>query len=376
MFTWCIGSRIATAFMHIHPTKADRVACMQTERVTIYDVAREAGVSPSTVPRVLSGRSNVNALTRGRVQAVIDKHSFTPSSLAQGLLQKNTRTLGIILPGVEHPYYASMFTGAHSEAQRLGYALQLFPIRPQETMTKPFMELIDKRRLDGVILSGGVVEAILNDGLVSQLQQLLRAIPAVAVCPPIPGLNCINIYSDLTSSVRQSLRHLYTLGHRRIAFLGGSYESRSAGERELGFIDEAEHLGLPSRYRNEAGHSPQAGETGVIKLLNPLPKGEWPTALLCINDLVALGAMRQLRRMQINIPAEMAIVGCDNQFFSSYTCPPLTTVDLHPDEHGRAAIQQLVSSIGREHITFSQLQPATLIVRESCGAALGFRKFP
>ncbi len=348
---------------------------MQTDRVTIYDIAREAGVSPSTVSRVLSGQNNVNAVTRGRVQAVIQKHHFTPSSIAQGLLQKNTRTLGMILPGIQQPYYASMFTGAHNEAQRLGYTLQLFPIRPQETTTQPLMDHIDKRRLDGVILSGGIVEAIMNEGLVRQLQQLSRAMPIVAVCPPLPGLDCINIYSDLTSSVRQSMRHLYTLGHRRIAFLGGSYESRSAGERELGFIDEAERLGLPSRYRHEAGHSPEAGEMGVIKLLSTLPQREWPTALLCINDLVALGAMRQLRRMQIRIPEDMAIIGCDNQFFSPYTCPPLTTVDLHPDEHGRAAIQQLISSIGKEPIAFSQLRPATLIVRESCGATLGSRQF-
>lgn len=346
---------------------------MQTDRVTIYDIAKEAGVSPSTVSRVLSGGSNVNTVTRGRVQAVIERHHFTPSSIAQGLLRKNSKTLGIILPGVLHPYYASMFTGAYSEAQRLGYALQLFPVLPQANVTQPFMEHIDKRRLDGVILSGGVVESIMNEGLVRQLQMLAHAMPVVAVCPPIPGLSCINIYSDLTSSVRQSLRHLFTLGHRRIAFLGGSYESRSAGEREQGFIDEAERLGLTSRYRHEAGHNPEAGEMGVIKLLDPLPRHEWPTALICINDLVALGAMRQLRHMQLRIPDDMAIVGCDNQFFSPYTCPPLTTVDLHPDEHGRAAIQQLVSSIGGDQISFSQLRPATLIVRESCGAALGVR---
>ena len=157
--------------------------------------------------------------------------------------------------------------------------------------------------------------------------------------------------------------------------MGGSYESRSAGEREQGFIDEMDRLGLASRYRHAAGHSPEAGEMGVIKLLSPLSRPEWPTALLCINDLVALGAMRQLSRMRISVPGEMAVIGNDNQFFAPYTSPPLTTVDLHADEHGRAAIQQLVSSIGSEPVAFSQLRPATLIVRESCGAMLGARTF-
>ena len=348
---------------------------MDTERITIYDIAREAGVSPTTVSRVMMGRSNVSAGTREKVQRVVDKHQFTPSSIAQGLLKKRTQTLGFILPGVTHPYYAEMFTGAYEEAARLGYALILFRLAQNEQFSQEFMNQIAGRRLDGMILSGGVVESTPNARLIPMLQALRRTMPIVTICPPLMGLDSINIYSDLSASVRQSLRHLYNLGHRRIAFLGGSYESRSAGERELGFLDEMKKLSLPTVYRHEAGHTPEAGQLGVLKLFAPAPGRGRPTALICINDLVALGALRQLRDMKLRVPEDVAVIGCDNQFFAAYTTPPLTTVDLHPAEHGAVAVQQLVNASASEPVAFSQLRPATLIIRESCGASLGARSF-
>ena len=348
---------------------------MGNERTTIYDIAKEAGVSPATVSRVMMGRSNVSFETREKVQQVVDRHHFTPSSLAQGLLRKQSLTLGFILPGVTHPYYAEMFTGAYDEAARLGYALILFRLAQNEQFSQTFMKQIASRRLDGMILSGGVVESTPTEKLVPMLQALRCTMPLVTICPPIPGVDLINIYSDLSSSVRQSLRHLFNLGHRRIAFLGGSFESRSAGERELGFLDEMKNLGLPAVYRHEAGHTPEAGQLGVLKLFSPLGTRQCPTALICINDLVALGALRQLRDMGLRVPDDVAVIGCDNQFFSAYTFPPLTTVDLHPAEHGTVAVQQLVGALTDEPVAFSQLRPATLIVRESCGVSLGARNF-
>ena len=346
---------------------------MESKSITIYDIAKEAGVSPATVSRVLAGASNVHVATREKVQQVIDLHQFTPSSIAQGLLRKQSRTLGIILPDILHPYYAEMFTGAYNEAERLGYSLTLFRLAQNEHFTKDFMTLLISRRLDGIILSGGVVESTPNDALIPLLTTLRRTMPILTICPPLSGLDCINIYSDLSSSVRQSLHHLYNLGHRRIAFLGGSYESRSAGERELGFLKEMKKLKLSTSYRHEAGHTPEAGQLGVLKLFSSTTEGKRPTALICINDLVALGAQHQLHNMGLCIPKDVAVIGCDNQFFSPFTSPALTTVDLHPAEHGQVAVQQLVSSTAGEPVSFSHLRPATLIIRESCGAALGVR---
>lgn len=346
---------------------------MQKERMTIYDIAKEAGVSPATVSRVIAGHTNVSVNTRKIVQKVIDKHHFTPSSTAQELLRKKSLTLGIILPSIKHPYYADMFEGAFDEARRQGYVLVLFYLSQGEALSTSFLDEIAKRRVDGLILSGGVVESTPSQQLVPMLQALRRYMPLVTICPPIEDVDSINIYSDLTSSVRQSLLYLYDLGHRRIAFLGGSESSRSAGLREMGFIEEMHRLGLSDTYRHEAGHTAEAGQMAVIKLFSGIEKGACPTALICINDLVALGALSQLKEMRLRVPEDVSIIGCDNQFFSPYTTPPLTTVDLHPSEHGRVAVQQLITAITDEPIAFSQIRPATLVIRSSCGAVSGSR---
>ena len=98
------------------------------------------------------------------------------------------------------------------------------------------------------------------------------------------------------------------------------------------------------------------------------------TTPIAINDLVALGAMRHLQRMGLRIPEDVAIIGCDNQFFTPYLNPPLTTVDLHPEEHGRNAVSELIAQQSGEVVPYNQISECSLIVRESCGAALGYRK--
>jgi DNA-binding LacI/PurR family transcriptional regulator len=127
------------------------------------------------------------------------------------------------------------------------------------------------------------------------------------------------------------------------------------------------------RYRQELGYNLEDGAKGVLKLLSSLQRTEWPTAIIAINDLVAMGALRQLHRMNIRVPEDMAVVGCDNQFFSAYTHPSLTTLDLHISELGKLAVSYLLN--WQEGQNFLHLMENTLIIRESCGAKLGRRKF-
>jgi len=128
--------------------------------------------------------------------------------------------------------------------------------------------------------------------------------PLVTIGPPIEGISCVNITSDLGLSVRKSIAHLTTLGHKRIAFIGGSPIVRSATLREIAFHEEMERLGLTGLQdtRTETGFTPQAGELCVTKLFSRLSPTERPTALIAINDLVALGAMHQLHRMGLRVP--------------------------------------------------------------------------
>lgn len=148
----------------------------------------------------------------------------------------------------------------------------------------------------------------------------------------------------------------------------------STGDRESGFYDETRNLGLDQRaLLHEGGYTPQDGEAGILRLLAARDPDEWPTATIAINDLVALGAMRQLARMGVRIPEDIAIIGCDNQFFTPYTAPPLTTLDLRTTQNTQLAIRYLLDPpvLGTKPIVHSV--ETELIVRESCGVKLGRR---
>ena len=205
--------------------------------------------------------------------------------------------------------------------------------------------------------------------------RISQRLPIVTIGPRVEGVNCVNITSDLSLSVRKSISHLVALGHRRISFIGGVGGMRSSNARRRAYFEEMERLGLPDDrgLRTDVGFTPQAGETCVNRLFSSVAADQHPTAIIAINDLVALGALRQLHRMGLRVPEDVALIGCDNQFFTPYLDPPLTTVDLHPFDHGVTAIGELIGSLNGGYGAFSQIRECSLIVRESCGAMLGVR---
>ncbi|MBP3657621.1 MAG: LacI family DNA-binding transcriptional regulator [Clostridia bacterium] len=349
---------------------------MADKQATIYDVAQAAGVSIATVSRVMTGGS-VSAASRAKVEAAMQALSYTPSpSASHRTASHGTRRLALVLSELTNPYFASMAAGAEKEARRNGYSLQLYTVNLKNGDAQAVIDRLIEQKPDGAVLVGGVVEKR-DARSIDNLLRLQRAMPLVTIGPRIDELNSINITSDLSLSVRKSINHLYALGHRRIAFIGGTSDVRSSSIRERAFYDEMERLNLPAdrSLHAETGFLPQDGEICVSKLFARLSPGELPTALIAINDLVALGAMRQLQRMGLSIPQDVAIIGCDNQFFTSYLNPPLTTVDLHPEEHGRNAISELITAgSGGSIIPYSQISECSLIVRESCGASLGYRQ--
>lgn len=349
---------------------------MTDKQATIYDVAQAAGVSIATVSRVMSGGS-VSASSRARVEAAMEALSYAPSPAATHRTQKHgSHRLALVLSEITNPYFASLAAGAEKEARRNGYTLQLCTVSLRNGDAEAVIDRLIEQKPDGAVLVGGIVENRDARSL-ANLLRLQRAMPLVTIGPRIEELSSINITSDLSLSVRKSINHLVALGHRRIAFIGGTNDVRSSSIRETAFYDEMERLGLPASrsLHAETGYLPQDGEICISKLFARLSPGELPTALIAINDLVALGAMRQLQRMGLRIPEDVAIIGCDNQFFTAYLNPPLTTVDLHPEEHGRNAVSELIAAgSGGSIVPYSQISECTLIVRESCGAALGSRR--
>ena len=350
---------------------------MSEKQPTIVDVAREAQVSIATVSRVLSGGSASDA-ARQKVRAAVEKLNYRPGTAQPARPNDAARCVAAVLSSQMSPYYASLCEGLTAEAARSGYKLLVLSYPDGtgcETVTADLLDLPIK----GALLAGFAVESSGSQEATRLcLQRIQQAMPLVAIGPPIEGIECARLTADPSQCVRKAMAHLAMLGHRRIAFLGGDRGARFSVIRESAYYEERERLDCVKdpRYVMITGCNPPAGELGVSILLGNLPRKEYPTAIFAINDLTALGALRELHRSGLSVPRDIALVGCDNAYFAPYLTPSLTTVDLHPFEHGRAAMAELILSISAGHpISFNQTFESSLVVRESCGAALGVRDF-
>ena len=350
---------------------------MKEKQPTIVDVAEAAGVSIATVSRALTGGS-ISAATRRKVEAAMDQLNYRPGAMRATQRKDGRRSIAAVLSSQMSPYYAAMCEGITAEVARNGYRLLLLSY-PEGTGCETVMADLMDIQPAGALLAGFSVESsVSQDTTRACLRQLQQAMPLVAIGPPIAGIECARLTSDPSQCVRKAMAHLAMLGHRRIAFLGGEHGVRFSEIRENAYYEEAERLGCvrDPRYVMITGCNAQAGELGVSILLGNLPRADYPTAVFAINDLTALGALRELRRSGLDVPGDVALVGCDNAYFAPYLTPSLTTVDLHPVEHGRSAVAELIMSINAGHpISFNQSFESSLIIRESCGAALGVRSF-
>jgi len=348
---------------------------MEPKTVTINDVAREAGVSIATVSRVLSGGS-ASAAARERVEAAAQALGYHKAPVERRMDAGAERALALVISDLTNPYYSMLCAGAEQAARLAGWPLIV--CQPEFTPGAEALSLarIDELPVSGAVLVGAAVEQGSVDEIRRRLSRIASRMPIVTIGPRVEGVSCVNITSDLSLSVRKSLAHLVTLGHRRICFIGGSGGLRSPSARRRAYYEEMERLGLPTdrEQRTDAGFTPQAGEFCVNRLFSAATPQDRPTAIIAINDLVALGALRQLQRMGLRVPEDVALIGCDNQFFTPYLTPALTTVDLHPFDHGVTAIEELIGTLKNGGSAYSQIRECSLIVRESCGAMLGARE--
>lgn len=337
-----------------------------SERVTIFDIAKEAGVSIATVSRVMAGSDKVRPQTRDRVMDIVQKHNFKPSMIASGLSKRKSHTIGMVMPMIANPYYAKLCVAAQQEAQRADYSVLLYQISRGTMFTQGFVDLLIGKRMDGLILSGDISSLTSDQTVMDLVRQVKQYMPLVMIMPLWRHDECVCLASDLAGGVRMALRHLIQLGHERIAMLGGTGPTENPDTREYAYADELMGRGLPV-YPFTTGDTAADGELCVLKLLSGLEGQPRPTAMVCFNDLVAMGALRQLRQMGVSVPSEMAVVGCDNVFFAGYTEPALTTVDLGIEETARLAVRVLLSGDGGSGVFRKVFEP-TLVVRDSCGA--------
>jgi len=327
--------------------------------VTVRDVASASGVSISTVSRALSEPSRVASATRDRVLAAARDLGYEPNRAASGLRSGRTATLGVVVPDLENPYFASVTKGVQARAREHGYGV--FVVDVEEDASREADEVRALlRQTDGVIVAS-------PRGTDEELRALVARTPrgrAVLVNRRIDGVPSVTA-DDVAGAVR-ALDHLRALGHRRIAYVGGPETSWSDRMRREGLRRAAAADGAPAVEVVDLGAFRPHVQGGYSAA--DLATGAGATAVVAYNDLVALGVEQRLRERGIPVPAEVSVLGFDDTFVATLASPPLTSVGTDLRAVGGAAVDLLVDRLREPDAPAGHVvRPTELVVRASTG---------
>ncbi len=335
------------------------------KRPTQKDVARIAGVSRSTVSYVLNDQTDlkvpISAETRQRVLRAIADLGYEPDARAQALIRGNTRAVGVIIPVIENPYFWQIFSGISDALQEAGYSLHLSrQPRNSQQETNTIRELT-RHRVDGFILLAAVKYLLpgLSDGLRK------AGHPVVEITATRAEFD--HVIHDYSSGTRALMAHLLELGHQRIGFIYGVTQDVQGFDRLLTYRQVLQEAGLSGNNAFEM-HCGDKLEDAYQAAYTLLSRPNRPTALLVINDMLAIAVIRAANDLGLAIPRDLSIAGFDDIPFSSYTTPRLTTVSGKAEASGRDAVQLLLKRFAEpdlpQQVTTVNVE---LIVRESTG---------
>jgi LacI family transcriptional regulator len=334
-------------------------------KLTLEDIGRLAGVSRSTVSRVINDKGSVSPDVRDRVREVILRTGYSPNFAARSLVSNRTGVIGLVIPSRVHtlfedPYFGRLTQGISSASNRAGTTLSLFLFQSDEEERELYPRVVAPGFLDGVIITA----TRMGDQLLPKLVD--SNVPVVMVGrPDVPGVSYVD--ADNVGGARQVAAHLCSLGYRRIGLLGAP-ESTTAGlDRLNGFVEGLEDCGLSLEpdLRVDGDFTQRGGYKAMQRLISSKPE-----AVFVASDTMAVGALRALREAGIRVPDDVAIVGFDGLRSSEQTSPPLTTVRQPVEETGAEAVTMLLELVERPSgEVVSRIMPVELVVRESCGAA-------
>lgn len=337
-------------------------------RTTIADVATLAGVSPSAVSKIVNGKGSFPEATRERVRRAAAQLNWTPSAAAVALRGARTRAIGMVAgrdPDLlnSDPYFTLLIAGIESELAPRDYGLLLHIVGEEPgAEERAYRRLADERRVDAVILT----ESRVGDGRFALLRAL--GLPAVLVGTPwqpdpVPTVQAAGQEQGVTEAVD----HLVALGHRRLAYVSGPEDRVHTGHRRQVFLDALRRRGLsPSHLLTSdfAGHT-----TGEV-VTEVLGREDAPTAIVFANDMMALAGVSAARRLGVDVPGRLSVVGHDDLPVGRMLHPRLTTVRQDLAQLGRAAALDLLRRLGEKGADRETLvAPPRLVVRESTAPA-------
>ena len=302
----------------------------------IKDVAEMARVSTATVSHVINKTRFVREETKRKVLEAIESSGYTPNAYARNLASGSSRTLGLIISDITNPFFPELIKSIQESALEPGYEVIIANTDYDSEHDAPCVQRLLELRVSGVM----VMTTEKNDAAAKRLQQ--SAVPTVYLDIGKVGSQVSNIRVDYAGGIRQAVEHLLQLGHRHIGFIGGPPHLMSAELRYRAFtraIDQNESSKGAKGSFFEGDFKMESGQKAVEKLL---ATERWPSAILAANDMMAVGALRELKRNGLRVPEDISLIGCDDIWLASLTEPPLTTIAIPRVEIGRAAVEAVL----------------------------------
>jgi len=329
--------------------------------VSIRDVARRAGVSIATVSRAANRIPTVDPELARKVWEAIDEVGYLPNTQARALVSGRSRMLGLIVSEITNPFFPELVQEFENLAVAQGYEVLIGSTNYSPERTESLIRRMLQRNVDGV--------AVMTFGIEEDLVQKLveREFPLVFVDagPDLPNIRVLKV--NYGEGIRQAVQHLAALGHRAIAFISGPLRLRSAVSRRDAFLKSMAELGLivPAEHVVEGDHTMEGG-IGAMRQLTAL--SDLPTAVLCSNDMTAIGVLHALYETTHNVPQEISVVGFDDIHLAQFMLPPLTTVQMSCKDLATAAVEALRAGIERDHPKAAKTEwqiSTRLVVRQS-----------
>ncbi len=328
--------------------------------MSLAEVAKRAGVSTATVSRVLNNIAIVKASTRSRVMRAVAELKYHPNLHARTLAGGTSRTIGMIVSNMENPFFLDIFRQLESDALARGYEVVLANTDYQPERLVSSIRLMIGRRVAGL----AAVVSEMDTHLMEELAD--SNIPVVFYDVGTARKNITNIRVNYRKGIEKIVRYLHSLGHRRMAFVGHHTSLGPISERQKSFSQAVAQCSPPVEVRIAAHMDGLEGGREAVREL--LAAGFEPTAIVCVNDFMAVGALRELREHSLRVPTDVSVTGFDNIKLSEFSSPPLTTVHIPRQEIGRIAFDCLVPaptsvrSAGRNIVIDPEF-----VVRESTG---------
>ena len=302
----------------------------------IREIARRARVSTATVSRAINRVPTVHPQLAKRVWKVIDELGYYPNTQARALVLGRSRIFGLIVSEITNPFFPEIVQTFEELAVQNNYEILLTStVHDPKRMESSVRRMIE-RRVDGVaILTFGMEESLLE-----HLRERKVPLVFVDVGPDVPGV--INIRIHYLHGIRQAVQHLAALRHTRIAFIAGPQHLRSANARQQFFEASMKEIGLSPDLVEIGNHRVEGGMNALRKLMN---LSDPPTAVLCSNDMSAIGVLREAYDKSITIPDDLSVVGFDDIHLSEFTIPPLTTVQMSQHDLAKIAFDALLEEV-------------------------------